>query len=67
MLQELLLRGELLHGEIISYSAMAERSGRKLLGQLLKEGLIISDSRKWCVRMACTRHLEGYLLPGLLA
>lgn len=46
MLQEALLRGQVSRGEIIRSSGMAERTGRILLGQLLDEGLLLSDSPK---------------------
>lgn len=65
MLQEALLRGQISRGDIIRYSGMGERSGRQLLGQLLDEGLLISDSPKGSVRLDFPTHVASYLFPEL--
>lgn len=65
MLQEALLRGQMSRGEIIRYSGMGERSGRQLLGQLLDEGLLVSDSPKGAVRLDFPTHVASYLFPEL--
>ncbi len=65
MLQEALLRGEVARGDIIRVSGMAERTGRMLLGQLLNEGLLISDTPKGPVRIAFPIFVTGYLFPDL--
>lgn len=65
MLQEVLLRGQVSRGTVIRVSGMAERTGRILLGQLLDEGLLVSDSPKGSVRLALSTHLAGYLFPDL--
>jgi Fic family protein len=65
MLQEVLLRGHVARGEILRASGMAERTGRILLAQILKEGMLVSDSPKGRVRLAIPTHMAGYLFPDL--
>ena len=65
MLQEAFLRGHVARGEIIRISGMAERTGRILLGQLLTEGLLQSDSPKGLVRIGIPTHVAGYLFPDI--
>ena len=65
MLQEALLRGEVARGDMIRVSGMAERTGRMLLGQLLDEGLLVSDMPKGQVRLAFPTFVAGYLFPDL--
>ena len=65
MLQEAVLRGEVTRGDIIRISGMAERTGRMLLGQLLDEGMLVSDMPKGPVRIAFPTHVAGYLFPDL--
>lgn len=65
MLQEALLRGQTARGDLIRASGMAERTGRILLGQLLKEGLLVSDSPKGVIRFGIPTHVAGYLFPDL--
>jgi len=65
MLQEAFLRGQISRGEIIRVSGLAERTGRILLGQLLKEGLLVSDSPKGAVRLGIPTQVAGYLFPDI--
>lgn len=65
MLQEALLRGEVTRGDMIRISGMAERTGRILLGQLMDEGMLVSDMPKGPVRIAFPVHVAGYLFPEL--
>jgi len=65
MLQESLLRGQVSRGDIIRYSGMGERTGRQLLGQLLDEGLLVSDSPKGAVRLDFPTHVASFLFPDL--
>jgi len=65
MLQEALLRGEVGRGDMIRVSGMAERSGRMLLGQLLEEGLLVSDTPKGAVRLNFPTHVAGHMFPDL--
>ncbi|MGE3549605.1 MAG: Fic family protein, partial [Geobacter sp.] len=60
-----LLRGQLARGDVIRASGMAERTGRIVLGQLLDEGLLVSDSPKREVRLGLPTHIAGYLFPDL--
>ena len=65
MLQETLLRGEVPRGDAIRCSGMAERTGRKLLGQLQQEGLLVSDTPKGPVRLGLPASVAGYFFPDL--
>ncbi len=65
MLQEVLLRGAVRRGDLIRVSGMAERTGRVLLGQLLEEGLLLSDTPKGVVRLNLPTHVAGFLFPDL--
>ena len=65
MLQEVLLRGEVARGDIIRVSGLAERTGRILLGQLIGEGLLVSDTPKGQVRIAFPTFIAGLLFPDL--
>lgn len=65
MLQEAFLRGAVSRGEIIRVSGLAERTGRIVLGQLLKERLLVSDSSKGAVRFGILTPVAGYLFPDL--
>jgi len=65
MLQDVLLRGEAARGDVIRCSGMAERTGRILLGQLLREGLLVSDTPKGPVRFGFPASVAGYLFPDL--
>jgi len=50
---------------MIRVSGMAERTGRVLLGQLLSEGLLVSDTPKGPVRSAFPTFVAGYLFPDI--
>jgi Fic family protein len=65
MLQEVLVHGELARGEIVQASGLKERTGRNLLGQLLEEGLLVSDSPKGEVRLGFPIHASGWYFPEL--
>lgn len=65
MLQEALLCGEVSRGDMIRVSGLAERTGRKVLGQLLNEGLLVSDMPKGAVRIAFPTSIAGHLFPDL--
>ncbi|MFU8858776.1 MAG: Fic family protein [Deferrisomatales bacterium] len=65
MLQEVLLRGEMARGDVLRVSGMAERTGRDLLGQLLQEGLLVSDSPKGRVRLGIPTRVAGVWFPDL--
>jgi Fic family protein len=65
MLQEAFLRGHIARGELIRVSGLAERTGRVLLGQLLTERLLVSDSPKGAVRIGLPTQVAGYLFPDI--
>ena len=65
MLQEAFLRGHIARGEIIRVSGLAERTGRILLGQLLAEKLLVSDSPKGAVRIGIPTPAAAYLFPDI--
>jgi Fic family protein len=65
MLQEVLVHGVSMRGEIIQASGLKERTGRNLLGLLLDEGLLISDSPKGEVKLGFPIHAAGWFFPDL--
>jgi Fic family protein len=65
MLQEVLVKGEAARGAIIAASGLKERTGRSLLGQLIAEGLLISDTPKGDVRLGFPIHAAGWFFPDL--
>jgi len=65
MLQEVLIHGVVSRGDIIQSSGLKERTGRNLLGMLLEEGLLVSDSPKGEVRLGFPIHAAGWYFPDL--
>jgi len=65
MPQEAIVRGEVARGDMYRVSGLAERTGRVVLGQLLEEGLLVSDMPKGVVRIAFPTFVAGYLFPDL--
>jgi len=65
MLQEVLIHGESSRGHVIAASGLKERTGRDLLGQLLHEGLLVSDSPKGEVGIGFPVHAAGWYFPEL--
>jgi len=65
MLQEVLVHGVVSRGSIIRVSGLKERTGRTLLGMLLGEGLLVSDSPKGEVRIGFPIHAAGWYFPDL--
>ena len=65
MLQDILVRGEAARGSVISASGLKERTGRILLGQLIEEGLLVSDTPKGEVRLGFPIHAAGWFFPDL--
>ena len=61
LLRDVLLRGEVPRGEAARITGLGERTSRKLLGSLLKKGLLVSGSPKGPVRLGFpTDVLEDY-------
>ncbi|MHB8907778.1 MAG: Fic family protein [Syntrophales bacterium] len=65
MLQEVLVKGEAARGAVIEVSGLKERTGRTLLGQLIVEGLLVSDTPKGDVRLGFPIHAAGWFFPDL--
>ncbi len=65
MLLEVLIHGMATRGEVIEASGLKERTGRTLLGLLLEEGLLVSDSPKGEVRLGFPIHAAGWFFPDL--
>ena len=65
ILTEVLLRGELPRGETSRIAGKPERSARRILAQLLREGLLISDTPKGPVRLGLPLKAVGYYFPRL--
>ena len=65
MLQEVLIHGEASRGEIIAASGLKERTGRDLMGELLREGLLVSDTPKGKARLGFPVHAAGWYFPDL--
>ena len=65
MLQEVLVKGEAARGAVIAASGLKERTGRSLLGQLIAEGLLISNTPKGDVRLGFPIHAAGWFFPDL--
>ncbi len=65
MLQEVLVKGEAARGAVIAASGLKERTGRSLLGRLIVEGLLVSDTPKGDVRLGFPIHAAGWFFPDL--
>jgi len=65
MLQEVLVKGEAARGAVIAASGLKERTGRSLLGQLIEEELLVSDTPKGNVRLGFPIHAAGWFFPDL--
>ena len=65
MLQEILLRGEAPRGAVVEASGLKERTGRNVLGQLISEGLLVSDTPKEEVRIGFPNHAIGLFFPEM--
>jgi len=59
------LRGSLARGEAAAVTGYSERAGRDIVGGLIKEGLLQSDSPKGPVRVGMPMHAVAYLFPGV--
>lgn len=65
MLQEVLIHGSAARGDVIHASGLKERTGRNLMGKLLEEGLLVSDTPKGEVRQGFPIHAAGWFFPEL--
>jgi len=65
MLQEILVKGKSARGAVIAASGLKERTGRSLMGKLIGEGLLVSDTPKGDVRLGFPIHAAGWFFPDL--
>jgi len=65
LLRDVFLRGEIARGEIPGIVGMPERSARRVVSQLLKEGYLASDSEKGPVMLGFPVSVVGYYFPRL--
>jgi len=59
------LKGSLARGEAAAVTGYSKRAGRDIVGGLIKEGLLQSDSPKGPVRIGMPMHVVAYLFPGV--
>jgi len=65
LLGEALVKGELARGDAARVLGLSERSARRVLSQLLKEGLLRSASPKGPVRLGLPTKVVSYYFPQL--
>lgn len=64
-LQHVMALGPITRGEFVQLTGLGDRTGRKVLAQLLTDGLLVSDSPKGPVRMGLPLDALRVLLPSL--
>ena len=65
ILQEVFLRGKVSRGEASLLTGKAERTGRRIVKQLLEQKLLRSDSEKGPLKLAFPVKAAGYYFPRL--
>ncbi|MCK4389024.1 MAG: Fic family protein [Desulfobacterales bacterium] len=65
LLEEALLRGQFLRGEASRITGLPERTARLVLGELVKDDLLSSDTPKSAVYLAIPAHVASYWFPNL--
>lgn len=65
ILQEVCLRGAVPRGEAGRITGLGQETARRIVSQLLNEGLLVSESHKSPVRMGMPIHAIGYYFPNL--
>ena len=65
VLQEAFLRGKISRGEASLFTGKAERTGRRIVKQLLDQKLLQSDSEKGPLKLAFPVKAVGYYFPRL--
>ena len=63
IVREALLSGEVLRGDVPRITGKPERTARRILEQLLREGLMTSSTPKGPVRLAFPAKAVGYYFP----
>jgi hypothetical protein len=64
VIKEVILHGELPRGEAAKFTGLS-RKGRDIVGQLVKEKILVSDSPKGHVRLGLPVDMAVRLFPGL--
>jgi hypothetical protein len=64
VIKEVLLHGELGRGEAAAHTGLARR-GRDIVGQLVSEGILVSDTPKGPVRIGLPVGMAGKLFPEI--
>lgn len=67
LLEEAAIRGEFARGEISRITGQPERSARRTLGQIIKLGLLASDTPKGPVSLRFTLELAQAVFPQIFA
>jgi hypothetical protein len=65
ILQEVCLRGAVPRGEAGRITGLGQETARRIVSQLLHEGLLVSETHKSPVRMGMPIHAIGYYFPDL--
>jgi len=65
VLREVFLRGEIGRGEVPRIIGASPRTGQKLVGELLAQHLLISDSPKGRLRLEFPAEAAGHYFPHL--
>ena len=65
LLAEALLRGRVVRGEAARITGLSQRSARRVLSLLVREGLLASDTPKGPVRLAFPVKVVGHYFPQL--
>ncbi len=65
ILHELVLRGEMSRGDAARVTGLAERTARNVLGDLVKDGIVASDTPKGAVYLRFPVHSVEVLFPKL--
>jgi hypothetical protein len=67
LVEEVLRRGEIAHGDAMRITGRSERSARAALGKLVHVGLLVSDTPKGPVRLQFSERSADALFPRLFA
>jgi Fic family protein len=65
ILSDLIYRGEISRGDAVRVSGLGERTARDMIGRMLKDGLIASDSPKGKLRIAFPDAVREFYFPRL--
>ena len=66
LLREALLRGEFARGDAARITGTSERTARRIVGTLLAEKLLVSETPKGPVRLGLPIHAVGFYFPQLV-